>query len=111
MKAILIAILFLTSILNGAEVGIASHYSTKTGTKTASGQRLVDSQLTAAHKTLKFGTLVKVTNLSNKKSVVVKITDRGPYAKGRVIDVTQAAAKALDFQKKGITKVKLETVK
>ncbi len=111
MKKLLIVWLALTMWASGAESGIASHYSTKTGTKTASGERLVDSKLTAAHKTLKFGTLVKVTNLSNNKSVVVKITDRGPYKKGRVIDVTHAAANQLGFLKKGITKVKLEIIK
>lgn len=95
---------------NASEVGMASHYSTKTGTKTASGERLIDSKLTAAHKTLKFGTLVKVTNLKNNKTTVVKITDRGPYCKGRVLDVSQAAAKQLDFHKQGITKVKIEVV-
>jgi len=93
---------------NASEVGIASHYSTKTGTRTASGERLVDSRFTAAHKTLKFGTLVKVTNLKNNKTAVVKITDRGPYKKGRIIDVSQAAAKQLGFHQQGITKVKIE---
>ena len=95
---------------NSAEVGIASHYSTKTGTRTASGEKLVDSRFTAAHKTLKFGTLVKVTNLKNKKTTVVKITDRGPYTKNRVLDVSQAAAKQLGFHQQGITQVKIEVV-
>lgn len=95
---------------NASEIGVASHYSTKTGTRTASGEKLVDSKLTAAHKTLKFGTLVKVTNLKNNKTTVVKITDRGPYAKGRIIDVSQAAAKELGFHKQGIAKVKIETI-
>lgn len=100
----------MIAVANCSEVGVASHYSTKTGTRTASGERLVDSKLTAAHKTLKFGTLVKVTNLKNNKTTVVKITDRGPYCKGRILDVSQAAAKQLDFHKQGITKVRIEVV-
>jgi len=107
----LMMLLMMMMMANASEVGVASHYSTKTGTKTASGERLVDSKLTAAHKTLKFGTLVKVTNLKNNKTTVVKITDRGPYCKGRILDVSQAAAKQLDFHKQGITKVKIETVR
>lgn len=95
------------------QIGVASYYSTKCnrGTKTASGQKLKDHELTAAHKTLKFGTEVKITNLKNNKSTIVKITDRGPYVKGRVIDVTLAAAKKLDMIKSGVTKVKVEVLK
>jgi len=106
----LLFLLAMIAVANCSEVGVASHYSTKTGTKTASGERLVDSKLTAAHKTLKFGTLVKVTNLKNNKTAVVKITDRGPYCKGRILDVSQAAAKQLGFHKQGIAKVKIEVV-
>lgn len=95
------------------QIGVASYYSTKCnrGSKTASGQKLKDHELTAAHKTLKFGTQVKVTNLKNNKSTIVKITDRGPYIKGRVIDLTLAAAKRIDMIKSGVTKVKIEVVK
>lgn len=109
MKQLLLSLMMI-AVANCSEVGVASHYSTKTGTRTASGERLVDSKLTAAHKTLKFGTLVKVTNLKNNKTTVVKITDRGPYCKGRILDVSQAAAKQLDFHKQGITKVRIEVV-
>lgn len=100
-------------LCTGQEIGSASHYSVHTngGTRTASGIKLNDKQYTAAHKKLKFGTLVKVTNLANNKTAVVKITDRGPYVKGRIIDVSQIAAKALDFQRKGIARVKIEVVK
>jgi rare lipoprotein A len=93
------------------EVGIASFYSTKTGTKTASGEKLNDSAFTAAHKTLKFGTKVKVTNLSNKKSIIVKINDRGPFVRGRIIDLSKAAAISLGFYRKGLTKVRIEPLK
>lgn len=95
-----------------ANKGVASFYSIKCngGTKTASGQRLTDHAHTAAHKTLPFGTKVKVTNLSNNKSEIVTITDRGPYIKGIIIDVTIGVADKLGFIKKGLTTVKLEVL-
>lgn len=102
--------MLMLSIHSFAETGIASHYSTRTGTKTASGEKLNDSKLTAAHKTLKLGTKVKVTNLKNKKSVIVKITDRGPYVKKRIIDLSQAAAKELGMLKSGLARVKVEVL-
>jgi rare lipoprotein A len=111
MKKLMMLLMMMMMMANASEIGVASHYSTKTGTRTASGERLVDSKLTAAHKTLKFGTLVKVTNLKNNKTTVVKITDRGPYIKGRVLDVSQAAAKQLGFHSQGVTKVKIETIR
>nr|WP_319387575.1 septal ring lytic transglycosylase RlpA family protein [uncultured Roseibium sp.] len=85
------------------QCGKASWY--KLGGTTASGERANPQGLTAAHRTLPFGTLVDVTNLSNGKTVTVRINDRGPFAKGRVIDVTLAAARQLGFVNKGITKV------
>jgi rare lipoprotein A len=90
-----------------AESGIASIYAYESG-KTASGERASAKGLTAAHRTLPFGSHVRVTNKRNGKSVVVRINDRGPFIKGRVIDVTPAAAKALGFS--GLTKVALERV-
>jgi len=87
------------------QCGKASWY--KLGGRTASGERANPNLLTAAHRTLPFGTLVKVTNLSNGKTVTVRINDRGPFAKGRVIDVTWAAAKELGFVRKGITRVQV----
>jgi rare lipoprotein A len=78
-----------------AQTGIASVYSTKIGTKTASGQRLNDGALTAAHRTLPFGTKVRVTNKRNGKSVIVIINDRGPFIKGRIIDLTITGANAI----------------
>jgi rare lipoprotein A len=109
---ILIALLILTSALLGEERGIASHYSVKTngGTHTASGQKLRDNSFTAAHKTLPFGTIVKVTNLNNYKSIKVTINNRGPYVRGRIIDLSQAAAHSLGFHKNGLTKVKVEVI-
>lgn len=93
-----------------AETGVASYYSTKTGFKTASGERLNDDSFTAAHKSIKFGTKVRVTNLSNRKSIIVRINNRGPFIKGRVIDLTRAGAKSLGFYDKGLTKVKLDVL-
>lgn len=78
-----------------AQSGIASVYSTKHGVRTASGRRLSDGALTAAHRTLPFGTKVRVTNKRNGRSVVVTITDRGPFIRGRVIDLTMAGARAI----------------
>ena len=77
--------------------GVASVYSTESGGKTASRQKLNPQALTAAHRTLPFGTKVKVTNKHNGHSVVVTINDRGPFVRGRVIDVTPAAARVLGF--------------
>ena len=96
----------------GTETGKASYYSTKCngGDKTASGEKLNNSAMTAAHKTLPFGTLLRVTNLKNNKSQVVRITDRGPYIKGRIIDVTTSVAEKLGFKKDGIVTVKIEVV-
>lgn len=89
-----------------AETGIASIYSTESGTGTASGQKLNPSALTAAHKKLPFGTKVRVTNHKNGKSVVVTINDRGPFIRGRIIDLTPAGARALGFS--GLTPVTVE---
>jgi len=93
--------------------GIASWYSIKTNgnnTKTASGRPLSNNAYTAAHKTLPFGTKVRITCLFNGKSEVLTITDRGPYIKGRIIDVTIGSAKRLGFYDRGITKVKVEVL-
>jgi rare lipoprotein A len=89
------------------ETGIASVYSHESGSGTASGQKLNGGALTAAHRTLPFGSKVKVTNKRNGRTVVVTINDRGPFRRGRVIDVTPAAARALGFS--GLTQVSLET--
>ena len=79
-----------------AESGIASVYA-YSGSKTASGERANPAGLTAAHRTLAFGTHVRVTNRRNGRSVTVRINDRGPFLRGRVIDITPAGARALGF--------------
>jgi peptidoglycan lytic transglycosylase len=87
--------------------GIAAIYSYQ-GSKTASGELARPGGLTAAHRTLPFGTIVRVTNRRNGRTVVVRINDRGPFTRGRVIDLTPAAARQLAFS--GITPVSLEVV-
>jgi len=79
-----------------AESGIASVYA-YSGERTASGERAQPTGFTAAHRTLPFGTRVRVTNKTNGRTVVVRINDRGPFVRGRVIDLTPAAAHALGF--------------
>ena len=93
--------------------GKASWYSIKTnyGTRTASGEPLANTASTAAHKTLPMGTMVRVTNVANGKSEVVRITDRGPYTKGRIIDVTVGCAERLGFYSRGVVPVKVEVLK
>ena len=91
--------------------GKAAWYGKKfNGRKTASGQRFNAAALTAASNTLPFGTLVKVTNLKNKKSVTVRINDRGPKQADRIIDVTRAAAARLGMLKSGLAEVELKVV-
>jgi len=123
-RLILCLFLTLTIIGNCAQSGIASFYSIKSngGTRTASGERLKDTELTAAHPSLPFNTKVKVTNISNNKECIVRINNRGPFATNsrgsaifplkphpkRIIDVSVAAAEKLGFKQKGITEVKIE---
>jgi rare lipoprotein A len=91
--------------------GVASYYGKEHhGKKTANGEIFDMNKLTAAHRSLPFGSQVKVTNLSNQRSVIVRINDRGPYYQGRIIDLSQAAADRLEMVKAGITKVKLEVL-
>lgn len=89
--------------------GIASYYWQEQ--KTATGEQFDKMAMTAAHKTLPFGTRVRVTNVSNRRSVVVRINDRGPFKPGRVIDLSYAAAGALGMHDKGLAPVRVEVVK
>jgi rare lipoprotein A len=104
--AFFIALLALTATkpANAQEVGLASFY---TGSQsTASGERYDSSKFTAAHRTLRFGSLMRVTY--QKRYVVVRINDRGPNVKGRIIDLSLAAAKSLGMSRAGLLRVKLE---
>jgi rare lipoprotein A len=104
--------LFLTSaVIAQDQTGQASFYAKKfEGRKTASGEKFSNKKMTAAHKTLPFGTKLKVTNLKNNQSVIVIVNDRLPKKSKRIIDLTQQAAQELNFIKSGVTKVKIEVV-
>ena len=102
-------ILFLTSCSRKiTENGKASYYADKfEGRRTASGETFHQNRLTAAHRTLPFGTKVKVTNVANGRSVKVRITDRGPFAEGRVIDLSKKAAKRIGMVNTGVAVVEV----
>jgi rare lipoprotein A len=112
-RAIAAAICMTMVLAAGAPAGagekplLAAIYSEYSG-KTASGDRFSPEKLTAAHRTLPFGTMVRVTNVRNGCTVVVRINDRGPFTKGRIIDLTPAAASQLKFS--GLVPVTLEVI-
>lgn len=90
-----------------ASHGVASFYS---DTETASGERFDKNELTAAHPTLPFGTRLRVTDVSSGRFVTVRVNDRGPFVRGRVVDISPSAAEALGMVDKGITNVRLDVV-
>ena len=93
------------------ESGKASYYAMKfQSQKTASGELYDKAKMTAAHKKLPFGTIVKVTNKKNSKSVIVKINDRGPFVKGRIIDLSDSAFSSIANLNAGVIKVKIEVI-
>jgi rare lipoprotein A len=95
----------------GASSGVASYYGKKFhGRTTANGERYNMNEMTAAHRTLPFGTKVKVTNQRNERSVVVRINDRGPFVGGRVIDLSQAAAGNIGMIRSGVVPVRIEVL-
>jgi len=101
-----------TAQIMGVQSGIASHYGPQWhGRTTASGEKMDNHALTAAHKTLPFQTRVRVTLLSTGKSIVVRINDRGPFVKGRIIDLSDEAARRIGLLELGIAKVKVERLK
>lgn len=113
----LLLILGVTSVLTQAhppaefhQSGVASWYGPECG-RTASGEKYNYHALTAAHRTLPFGTMVEVRNLANGRTVTVRINNRGPFRKGRVIDVSKAAAERLQMISSGTAKVELVVVK
>lgn len=94
------------------ETGTASYYARKFHNRTtASGERLDNNAMTAAHRTLPFGTVVIVKNLSNGKSVKVKINDRGPFVEGRIIDLTRAAFAQIANLNRGLVRVEITVLK
>ncbi len=114
MRICIVILLLLTCTLFSCarkitETGKASYYANKfNGRKTASGERFRNSGLTAAHRTIPFGTTVKVTNLRNGKSVKVRINDRGPFVPGRILDLSARAARKIDLDTEGVGKVKVQ---
>ena len=105
------AALISISTFAQTQSGKASFYADKfEGRLTASGEKYKHSKFTAAHKTLPFGTKVRVTNTANKKTIEVVINDRGPYVDGRIIDLSKSAAEKLDFINQGLADVTVEVI-
>jgi len=96
------------SLASGGSYGLASFYSE--GGRTASGEKFNPHDLTAAHRSLPFGTRIRVTNLATGQAVTVRVNDRGPFVPGRAIDVSSSAAKELGITRQGVAKVKLDVV-
>ena len=118
LTAGILAVLALSPVIASAKTtsghaqqGIASFYADKFhGRKTANGERFNQNALTAAHKSLPLGTKVRVTRVATGDSIVVRINDRGPFVKGRVIDLSRRAARELGFIRKGLAKVRVEVI-
>lgn len=109
---ILAAWLVLAALPAAAETGTASWYGSESGSRTANGERFQPDGLTAAHRTLPFGTRVRVTDLSTGRSVVVRINDRGPARwTHRVIDLSRGAARALGIVHRGTARVSIEVLR
>jgi rare lipoprotein A len=107
----LVFCVFSISVYGQIQEGKASYYADKfEGRSTASGEKYKHTKFTAAHKSLPFGTKIKVTNIKNNKSVEVRINDRGPYVDGRIIDLSKSAAEQLGFINDGIVDVKIEVI-
>lgn len=101
----------LSSLRGQIWYGNASWYGPKwQGRKTSNGEKFDRHKLTAAHRTLPFNTKVKVTNLKNNKSVVVRVNDRGPFKQGRIIDLSEKAADEIDAKRQGISYVKVQVI-
>lgn len=93
------------------QVGSASFYGSKhQGRRTASGERFDQNSLTAAHRNLPFGTRLLVTNLDNEKTVVVRVNDRGPHTRGRLIDLSRKAAEQIGMLGSGVAQVRVQTL-
>ncbi len=101
--AVAAAVFVCSASAKAGVVGVASYY--KSGKVTANGERFNPHGMTAAHRQLKFGTMLRVTNVRTGKSVVVRVNDRGPFIRGRIIDLSLGAAKAIGLTKSGVAKV------
>ena len=112
MKSFILFSTLLLVTINGFcdEIGVASFYGGKFhGRKMANGKVFNKYKISAAHKRIPLGSIIKITNLKNKKHILCEVSDRGPYIKGRILDISLAARNALDFD--GLTKVSIKIVK
>lgn len=107
--AVCAAFFAFVSTADAGNVGMASYY--KSGKRTANGERFNPHGLTAAHRNLKFGTKLRVTNVRTGKSVVVRVNDRGPFIRSRVIDLSLGAAKVIGLTQSGVAKVSFVVLK
>ena len=108
---LVVSLLAVPADLVASEEGVASYYADSLqGNSTASGEPYDRNEMTAAHRTLDFGTMLKVINLDNDKDVVVRINDRGPHAENRLIDLSGAAAEKLGMLDAGEANVRIEVV-
>ncbi len=108
-KILLFMLTVSLTVLGQIQVGKASYYSKRaTGRMTASGDRLHHDSLTCAHRSYPFGTLLQVTNPSNGRMIVVRVNDRGPFVRGRIVDLSWAAAKVLGILSTGVANVIIE---
>jgi len=98
----------VTTGAQGESHGVASFYRNQT--RTASGERASPGELTAAHRTLPFGTRVRVTDVDTGRSVTVRVNDRGPFVPGRIVDISHSAAETLGITERGLARVKLDVV-
>jgi rare lipoprotein A len=113
MRSLLLTFFYFPAILTFGQVqtGKASFYADKfEGSATASGEKYKHNKLTAAHKSLPFGTKIKITNLANNETVEVVVNDRGPYVENRIVDLSKSAAEKLGFVNQGLAEVKLEVI-
>ena len=110
MRTAVLALCALTCLESVAQAQVASYYGKElAGQRTASGERFNPGAMTAAHRTLPFGTRVRVTNIHNGRSVIVRINDRGPFVKGRSIDLSSGAARAIGMGTAG--NVRMEVIR
>ena len=110
MRTALLALCTLTCLESASQAQVASYYGKElAGRRTASGERFSPGAMTAAHRTLPFGTRVRVTNTHNGRSVIVRINDRGPFVKGRSIDLSSGAARAIGMGTAG--NVRMEVIR
>ncbi|MCW3126213.1 MAG: rare lipoprotein [Bacteroidetes bacterium] len=111
VTTVIFSLLLCAATATAQEVGMASFYHDYfNGKRTASGELYDSKKLTAAHKTLPIGTMIKVTNLANARSVIVRVNDRGPYVQGRILDLSRAGAEQLGYIPAGSAKVSYEVI-